>query len=80
MLSSFERCFGREGGKSFITVRQSVSLLAELISLWHATVHTEVGIYSRHVTSIVNPPFLKAGLPPVVSFHGVPSIFLYRMV
>lgn len=80
MLSSFERCFGREGGKSFITVRQSASLLAELIRLCHATVHTEVSIYSRHVTSIVNPPFLKAGLPPVVSLHGVPSIFLHRMV
>lgn len=56
------------GGGNSQPVRQSASLLAELISLWRATVYNEVGIHSRHVTSIVNRPFLKEGLPPVVSF------------
>lgn len=59
---------------------QSASLLDELISLWRATVYTEVGIHSRHVTSIVNRPFLKEGLPPVVSFSRSSFHFSTRMV
>lgn len=69
--------FWQRSGKDLhhIELKQTPSVLAELIGLWCPKVYSTVGIYSVHVTSIVNLPIPIEGISPCCFWSRGPFHF-----